>query len=98
MNGVRFARLTYDAPATTNTMRTTVLIATSSVLVSADCLMPITSSPATTRTISAAGRLNRPSGGGLASDGGITTPKSRGKLTREPDPPTPPGAAPGGDP
>src|SRR3954468_4048046 len=88
MNGVRFARFTYDAPATTNTTSTTDLIATSNVFVSADCLMPITSSEATTRTMSAAGRLNRPSGGGLISDGGMTIPKSRAKLTKYPDQPT----------
>ena len=57
-NGVRFSRFTYAAPVAMNTIRTTVLMATSSVLVSADSLMPITSSAVTRSTMTAAGMLS----------------------------------------
>ncbi len=86
MNGVRFSRFTYAAPATTNTTSTIALMPTSSVLVSADCLMPMMSRPATTSTMTAAGRLN--TGVGPARDGGIVMPTSRARLTKYPDQPT----------
>src|SRR5262245_59265806 len=71
-NGVRLARFTYDAQATTNTTSTTAFTVTSTVLVSADSLTPITRSAATSSTIAAAGRLN----GGLASACGTSMPAS----------------------
>ena len=58
MNGVRFSIRTYDAPATMKTTSTAALMMTSAVFVSADSLMPITSSVVTTSTIAAAGRFD----------------------------------------
>src|SRR5258708_1211182 len=84
MNGVRFAGFTYDAPAMMNTTSTTDLTSTSTVLMSADSLMPITRSAATSRTMNAAGRL----AGAAASPGGTVTPRSRMRLTKYPDQPT----------
>ena len=74
-------------------MSTTTLITTSTVLAPADCLMPITSSAATSATMAAAGRLNTPGTrepsaaaavdpGAAVSAGGSDRPRSRRKLTK----------------
>ena len=59
---------------------------TSTVLMSADSLMPMTSRAATVSTMTAAGRLNGP--GGPASDTGTSSPTSWASDTKYPDHPT----------
>src|SRR5436190_21229344 len=83
-NGVRFSRFTYAAPVAMDTIRTIVLMATSSVLVSADSLMPITSSVVTRSTMTAAGMLS----GGAVIAAGIAMPAPFIRLTKYPDQPT----------
>ena len=78
--GVRFARLTYAAPAPMNTSSTRTFTRTSAVFTSADSLIPITSRAATINTMTAAGRLNGP--GGPASDAGTCRPTSRASDTK----------------
>src|SRR5581483_11124343 len=85
-NGVRLARFTYAAPATTNTTSTATLMTTRTVFVFADSLMPTTSSAETSRTMTAAGALKP------AADPPAPAcrwrPASRARLTKYPDQPT----------